>query len=685
MTGVLIEAMRLLRPEPSANTDAILERISAQLRNPQDTPDQILEPFVPKRHIVQVNSLWFTSLILSLGVAFIGILVKQWLGEYSSGLMSVSRSRISKKHARARQHRHAAFERWRVHAIITALPFFLLASLVLFCSGLALLLFTMNLEVATVAICMISFIFAFSVSTTILPSIWDACPYRSPQAYLVFVIGRAMVYVCRSLARGVSALVSPPPNTQTEGELAALKLCPTKSVSSSASELPKRSPWMRFREWAKRTGGHRTYWSWQEREEAALLASRDPYQMALLDELDSVKMDVAVLQDVVRPCLLTLPLDEAILCFRNILNRRAEVVVQGLPKWESDLDRETCRALVNILLDMLSRPELSSDGTQSPAVRKSLLQKHEKVLGMFYRLVSSGHHRFFLGGVYDRIFGTLLAYIKEPQWQYTFEDTAISWLVIMTLATLQDKIPSNAVTKEGVCFFAIQPLSCIAVLICVSDCLDVVTVSRYAYSAADDIVALRASALVFSMTLALLSPEGSPGEDLSRVVRSIITSSQVAMRRTTSRGQVSRGEHLMCVLPSLHVYLSSLEALLSMSPKFLTDDAWKKLEATASCLATDYERIHHCVYTDSNGRTTPTYLDSISRMVSGIDVPSPLGVRRQTLTPDVIATIEEPMASLKPTQPPPSKTRVYWPSWLNFSAFHGKIESGEDLRLERLV
>ena len=677
MTGVLIEAMRLLRPEPSANTDAILERISAQLRNPQDTPDQILEPFVPKRRIVQVNSLWFTSLILSLGVAFIGILVKQWLGEYSSGLMSVSRSRISKKHARARQHRHAAFERWRVHAIITALPFFLLASLVLFCSGLALLLFTMNLEVANVAICMISFIFIFSVSTTILPSIWDACPYRSPQAYLVFVIGRVMVYVCRSLARGVSALVSPPPNTQTEGELAALKLCPTKSVSSSASELPKRSPWMRFREWAKRTGGHRTYWSWQEREEAALLASRDPYQMALLDELDSVKMDVAVLQDVVRPCLLTLPLDEAILCFRNILNRRAEVVVQGLPKWESDLDRETCRALVNILLDMLSRPELSFDGTQSPAVRKSLLQKHEKVLGMFYRLVSSGHHRFFLGGIYDRIFNTLLVYIREPQCQYTFEETAIWSLVIMTLATLQDKIPSNAVTKEGACF-AIQPLSCVTVLICVLCCVDVVTVSRNISSAGDDIVVLHASALVFAMILALPSPEDSTSEDLSDVARSIITAVEPPPNRVS-------GEYLMRVLPSLHVYLSSLEALLSMSPKFLTDDAWKNLEATASCLATDYERIHHCVYTDSNGRTTRAYLDSISRMVSGIDVPSPLGVRRQTLTPDVIATIQEPMASLKPMQPPPSKTRVHWPSWLNFNPFHGKTESSEDLCLERLV
>ncbi|KAI1791719.1 hypothetical protein LXA43DRAFT_888817, partial [Ganoderma leucocontextum] len=97
VTGFLTETKRLLRPEPSAATVAILQQISAQLRNPQDIPPDTSERFVPNRQIVRVNFLWFTSLILSLGVAFVDILVKQWLGEYSSGLMTVSRSRISKK------------------------------------------------------------------------------------------------------------------------------------------------------------------------------------------------------------------------------------------------------------------------------------------------------------------------------------------------------------------------------------------------------------------------------------------------------------------------------------------------------------------------------------------------------------------------------------------------------------
>ena len=78
VTGFLVESAKSLRPEPLAATVAILERISAQLRNSSgDIPDPIKEHFVPTRRDIEINSLCFTSLILSLGVAFAGILVRQ--------------------------------------------------------------------------------------------------------------------------------------------------------------------------------------------------------------------------------------------------------------------------------------------------------------------------------------------------------------------------------------------------------------------------------------------------------------------------------------------------------------------------------------------------------------------------------------------------------------------------------
>ncbi|KAI1791720.1 hypothetical protein LXA43DRAFT_391294 [Ganoderma leucocontextum] len=420
---------------------------------------------------------------------------------------------------------------------MTALPLFLLSALILFCGGLSLLL----------AICMIGFIFLFYAFTTILPSICDACPYRSPQAFWVFVLIQAAFYVYLARTRWVCGQISPSPDILImEREFADLKLCPTRSaVGGPATELPKPSSWMRLCEWAERKGGQRTYWSWREREEATLLCCRKSYRMDPLDELDSVKMDVALLQDVVRPCLLTLPLDEAIPCFHNILNRRAEVVVQGLPKWESDLDRETCRALVDMLLDMFARPELSLDSSRTAPMVKNLLQKHEEVLGMLNRLIGTGHHRTFLNGSYDRIFGILLPYIREPQRQHiSTEEATIPWLVMMTLASLQDRIPPNAVTKE-----------------------DVVTVSKHVFSAVETVVSLRSAALAFSMIPMSSSTGDDCSEDLFEVVRSMIMTSDTDLRRATASRDQASGDDLIRILPSLHVYLSSLEAPIRMSPQ----------------------------------------------------------------------------------------------------------------------
>ncbi len=208
-------------------------------------------------------------------------------------------------------------------------------------------------------------------------------------------------------------------------------------------------------------------------------------------------------------------------------------------------------------------------------------------------------------------------------------------------------------------------------------------VSKCVFSAVDSIVSLRASALAFSMILALPSTGDTCREGLSGVVNSMITVTEKDLRVIAPRGQAS-GDDLMRVLPSLHVCLSSFEALLRASPKILrTEDAWEKLDLTASHLAKNYNLVYQCFYTDSNGRDTKSYLDVISKLICGFEVP-PREVRRQTLTlsPDVVPVrVQEPVGSPKP----PSKARVHWPSWLRISSFHDQAGSGSDLRLEHLV
>ena len=164
MTGFLTESTKSLRPEPTADTVAILEHISAQLLDHEAIPDIAPEVFVPSRETVQINCLWFISLILSLGVAFVSILVKWWLQGHSSCLVL---SWGPEKRTRAAQHPHAV---WRVQAIMTALPILLLVALVLFCAGLSILLITLDTTVGVVAMCLIGFVFLFSSATTIFLS-----------------------------------------------------------------------------------------------------------------------------------------------------------------------------------------------------------------------------------------------------------------------------------------------------------------------------------------------------------------------------------------------------------------------------------------------------------------------------------------------------------------------------------
>ncbi|KAH9939117.1 uncharacterized protein BXZ73DRAFT_6021, partial [Epithele typhae] len=75
----------------------ILTQVSAQLKSFALSPsfvnstalafqDIVPTPFRPETWAVWLNALWFTSLTFSLSSATIGIIVKQWLKEYNTGL-----------------------------------------------------------------------------------------------------------------------------------------------------------------------------------------------------------------------------------------------------------------------------------------------------------------------------------------------------------------------------------------------------------------------------------------------------------------------------------------------------------------------------------------------------------------------------------------------------------------------
>ena len=189
-----MQSYQLLQPAGPDLTLAVLQQISLQIssftvNSPflNSTEEAFLLHDMPSppapRWAVWLNSLWFAGLICSLAAASIGIMVKQWLHEFLSGLSGTSR-----EIARRRQFRLRNFNKWHVAEIVACLPVLLQSSLVLFLSGLLVLLWQLHREVAIVASVLIGMLVTFMVGTTVLSALVIDCCYISPITFVIYPV-----------------------------------------------------------------------------------------------------------------------------------------------------------------------------------------------------------------------------------------------------------------------------------------------------------------------------------------------------------------------------------------------------------------------------------------------------------------------------------------------------------------
>ncbi|KAI0088766.1 hypothetical protein BDY19DRAFT_145576 [Irpex rosettiformis] len=142
--------------------------LTASLLVPPSPPE-----FHPSPNIVKVNALWFTSLILSLITASLGLLVKQWLREFLAADTPSPQARL-----RLRNFREPAIKAWRVYEIAPALPILLQISLGLFFLGLC--YFTAHIHLGlrdTILPFIVGWAF-FIVATSLFPFLFPRCPYK---------------------------------------------------------------------------------------------------------------------------------------------------------------------------------------------------------------------------------------------------------------------------------------------------------------------------------------------------------------------------------------------------------------------------------------------------------------------------------------------------------------------------
>lgn len=217
-----MQSYLLLQPAAPDPSIAVLQQISSQLSSFSIHPPFVnstqpssttrananTPPPVP-RWAVWLNALWFSGLILSLSSASVGIMVKQWLNEYRSGVSGTSRPA-----ARVRQYRLNNLRTWRVEDIIGVIPILLQLALALFLSGMLILLWTLHETVAAIASTLVGLLALFTVVTTILPLVNHKCCYLTPQIRAVNAAWQPKRYaywVCDSMLRkrcGVTAILT---------------------------------------------------------------------------------------------------------------------------------------------------------------------------------------------------------------------------------------------------------------------------------------------------------------------------------------------------------------------------------------------------------------------------------------------------------------------------------------------
>ncbi|KAG6863745.1 hypothetical protein C0991_003523, partial [Blastosporella zonata] len=134
---------------------------------------------------VWVNGLFFGSLVMSLSVALVTVLVKQWIQAYTSFVSGSAKDRALIRHFRFR-----GVGTWKLGSIIESLPLMLHASVAIFFIGLA--LYVSQLSSPIVSLTAVTFMFYFGTSA--LPALSIDCPYRIP---LLFFVAQHLLFVVR--------------------------------------------------------------------------------------------------------------------------------------------------------------------------------------------------------------------------------------------------------------------------------------------------------------------------------------------------------------------------------------------------------------------------------------------------------------------------------------------------------
>ncbi|GAB1526979.1 hypothetical protein RhiTH_010154 [Rhizoctonia solani] len=178
-TAFILESTKDLKPDYAEVSAHTLAAVLAALLpttsdNSSDVPTMNQSNFTPTAAAIQVNILWFTSLSLSVAVALVAIVAKDWCYQFMA-----TRTGPMLIQGRRRQLRWQGIEQWRMQEILNVLPLMMHAALLLFAVGLSLYLWDINPQVALPVVVTTATVGVFYFVTLLLPLFFRYCPFTT--------------------------------------------------------------------------------------------------------------------------------------------------------------------------------------------------------------------------------------------------------------------------------------------------------------------------------------------------------------------------------------------------------------------------------------------------------------------------------------------------------------------------
>lgn len=198
MTAFIIDSYKTLSPDSGFQTVQLLTQlvtknytVSRGFIN-STAPSSTL-PFEPPPHALTINRLWFSSLILTLATASIGILIKQWLREYKGVNTSMFAGLLAR--IRIRQLREPTLKKWKVFEIAGALPLLIQTALLLFFVGMCYFTRSIHVSIGQSSISFVAGWAFFIAATAFAPVVSSDCPWKVTS--FLSVLTWARTWLCR--------------------------------------------------------------------------------------------------------------------------------------------------------------------------------------------------------------------------------------------------------------------------------------------------------------------------------------------------------------------------------------------------------------------------------------------------------------------------------------------------------